>query len=51
MPYMKCQKKTRFSNTSKSKEKDEPKQIHHNKEEALKGVPALLQKTRRENNL
>jgi hypothetical protein len=36
--YDKCLKMTWFSNTSKSKKKDEPKRMHHNKEEALKGV-------------
>jgi hypothetical protein len=50
-PYDKGQKKTRFSNTSKSKEKDEPKRTHHNKEEALKGIPASLQEKRREKKL
>jgi hypothetical protein len=41
-PYDTVQKKTRFSDTSKSKDKDEPKRTHHNKEEALKAIPAWL---------
>jgi hypothetical protein len=50
-PYDKGQKMTRFSDTSKSKDKDEPKQIYYNKEEALKGIPASLQKKCREKKL
>jgi hypothetical protein len=42
-PYDKRQQKRRFSDTSKSKEKNGPKRIYHNKEKALKGVPASLQ--------
>jgi hypothetical protein len=50
-PYDKGQKKTQFSDTSKSNDKDEPKWTPHNKAEALKGIPALLQKKRREKKL
>jgi hypothetical protein len=50
-PYNKGQKKTRFSDTSKSKDKDKPQQTHHNNEEALKDIPASLQKKRREKKL
>jgi hypothetical protein len=46
-PYKKGQKKTQYSNTSKSKDKDKPKRMHHIKEEALKDIPALLQEKRR----
>jgi hypothetical protein len=45
-PYDKEQKKTQFSDTSKSKEKDEPKRMHHNKEKAWIGILALLQEKR-----
>jgi hypothetical protein len=40
-----------LSDTSKSQEKDKPKQIYHNKEEALKGIPASLQEKCREKKL
>jgi hypothetical protein len=38
----KRQTKTWLSNTSKLKDKDEPKQMYHNKEKALKGILASL---------
>jgi hypothetical protein len=44
----KGQKKPQFSDTSKSKEMDDPKQMHHNIEEALKGIQAFLQEKCRE---
>jgi hypothetical protein len=50
-PYDKGQKKTWISDTSKFKDKDKPKRTHHNKEEALKGIPASLQKKRKEKKL
>jgi hypothetical protein len=37
--------------TSKSKDKDEPKQMHHIKEEAMKGILALLQEKCRKEKL
>jgi hypothetical protein len=42
-PYDIERNTTRFSDTSKSKEKDETKRMHLNKEEALKGIPVSLQ--------
>jgi hypothetical protein len=42
-PFDKGQKKTQFSDISKSKEKDNLKRSLHNKKEALKGVLASLQ--------
>jgi hypothetical protein len=50
-PYDKRQKKTRFSDTSKYKDRDEPKRMPHNKEEALKGILASLKKKHRETKL
>jgi hypothetical protein len=50
-PYNKGQKKIPFSDTSKSKDKDEPKRIYYNKEEALKGIPVSLQQKCREKKL
>jgi hypothetical protein len=41
-PYDKGQKNTRLSDTSKSKDKDERKQMPHNKKEALKDILASL---------
>jgi hypothetical protein len=45
------QKKLRFSNTSKSKEKDKPMRTYHNKEDRLHGLLALVMKTFRETKL
>jgi hypothetical protein len=42
-PYDNGQKKTRFSNTSKSKDKEEPKRTHHNKGAGLKSRLASFQ--------
>jgi hypothetical protein len=50
-PYDKGQKTIRFSDTSKSIDKDNPKQMHHNKEEALKGILASLAEKPRETKL
>jgi hypothetical protein len=47
-PYDRGQQKTGFFDTSKSKEKDEPTRTHHNKDQALIGVHALLQEKHRE---
>jgi hypothetical protein len=47
-PYDKGQKKTQFSDTSKSKDKDKPKGTPHNKEEALKGILASVEEKWRE---
>jgi hypothetical protein len=49
--YDKGQKKIRFSDTSKSNDKNEPKWTHHNKEEALKGILASLQEKCRKKKL
>jgi hypothetical protein len=49
--YDKEQKKTRFSDTSKSKNKDQLKWTDHNKEEALKSISASLQQKGREKKL
>jgi hypothetical protein len=45
------QQKTRFFYTSKSKDKDKPKRMHYNKEEALNSIPASLQEKHREKKL
>jgi hypothetical protein len=50
-PYDNRQNNTQFFDTSKSKDKDEPKRLHHIKEKALKGVPATLQYKHREKRL
>jgi hypothetical protein len=50
-PYDKGQKKTWFSDISESKDKDEPKQMHPNKEKALKGILASLEEIRKEKKL
>jgi hypothetical protein len=44
-------KKSLFSKTSKPMEKDELKQMHHNKKEALKSVSASLQEKCKEQTL
>jgi hypothetical protein len=44
------QKMTRFSDTSKSKDKDEPKWMYHNMEEVLKAVLASLLEICKEKN-
>jgi hypothetical protein len=46
--YDKGQKKTEFSDTTKSKDKDKPKYTYHNKEEAVKDILALLHEKHRE---
>jgi hypothetical protein len=50
-PYDKGQKKIRFSNTSKLEDKDHLEQMHHNNEESLKDILALLQEKGREKKL
>jgi hypothetical protein len=45
--YDKRQMKTRFSDISKFQDNNEPKRIYHNKEDALKGILALLLKIRK----
>jgi Mg-chelatase subunit ChlI len=50
-PYDKGQKKTEISDTSKSKDKGEPKRTQYNKKEAWKGITALLYEKRREKKL
>jgi hypothetical protein len=51
-PYDNGQKKTRFSDTSKSKDKDKLKRTYYNTEEALKDIQALLQgKCKRRNSV
>jgi hypothetical protein len=47
----KRQKKPRFIDTYKSKNKEDPKWMLRNKEEALKGALASVQGKRREKNL